>query len=91
MRVLHELCCAEAIGDDDNSYVLKPHVPGFENWSGCAFATATQPCSARTEKGRHCPKDAVVLLECEESPPAGLCGGHFGVHRRGEHELRVYL
>ena len=64
--------------------------PDLERVVGYEGITAPEGarCEALSEsKGRRCPKDAAILLVLDEDygdhDPLALCGGHFGVHRRG--------
>ena len=62
---------------------LDAHAPGFDHWA--QDGTTSPPgyqCGAWTAKGQRCPKEAVVDIAFTGGG-LGLCGGHYGMHRRG--------
>lgn len=84
---LHEL-----VGADEPE--IAPHLPGFADWAACGRTGAVDRCQAHSANAdAQCPKDAVVFLEGADwlgEPVIGLCGGHYGRHRRGS-PVRVHL
>ncbi len=48
-------------------------------------------CLAITAKREQCPKDSAVALLAGCCQAVHVCGGHFGVHRRGVRSLNVVL
>jgi hypothetical protein len=66
-----------------------PPVPTNDVYDYCGSTCPLTRCMSLSEaSGGQCPKDAVIRLFTEDDP-VDVCGGHFGVHRRGK-ELRVY-
>ncbi len=57
---------------------------------GLASADARYPwCEAVTARDERCPKDSTVVLMASGHADVFLCGGHYGVHRRGDRPLWV--
>lgn len=51
-------------------------------WDG--VASDGRPCEALSvTKDLRCPKPSAVALLVLDERPVALCGGHYGVHRRG--------
>ena len=70
---------------------LVPHAPGSiddRGWTRDGVPTPPgHQCGAITAKGDRCPKEGVVSLVYMaglDMWPVDLCGGHFGMHRRGK-------
>jgi len=55
------------------------------------IASDGRRCQAITDANVRCPKDAAVALVVDGDVPAHVCGGHYGVHRRGKRSVHLVI
>jgi len=74
---------AHVLTRHDALWVLEAHAWDHD-WRRDGTTSMGDQCMARSEaKGDRCPKASVVEIRGTLGP-IELCGGHFGVHRRGK-------